>query len=146
MKVRFAGMVAIEPSSGTGHELGMAAESALAVAEDAVTALECRDGAADCIDPSGELGSHDRYSWPSEPREEPRDEGLGRPIAAVGPVHRGRMDPDQHLVPPRDRLFCLPDPNDVGWAVPCVNRCPHERRLASGAAGRIRRRPADLPG
>ncbi|MFC5266517.1 hypothetical protein ACFPJ1_30750 [Kribbella qitaiheensis] len=42
------------------------------------------------------------------------------------------MDPHKHLVPPRDRLFHLLDPNDIGWAVPGVNRCPHERRLPSG--------------
>lgn len=98
----------------------MAAESALAVAEDALTDLECSDTGSDSLDHSGELGSHDRHSWPSESREEPRDEGLGRPLAAVGSVDRRRVDPRKHLVPLRDRLFHLLDPNDIWRAVPGV--------------------------
>lgn len=69
---------------------------------------------------------------PPEPGEEPENEGLGRPVAAVRPIHRRRVNHDEHLVLVWFRLAHFRDPNDVGCAVTRVNRCLQEWECSAG--------------
>ncbi len=94
----------------------MRAERALDVPEHPLPYLEGRDAAADRLDLSGELGPEEPPFWlqPDQAGEKPQDEGLRRPVAAVGPIHRCCIDLDEHLVLARFRLVHFHDPNDLG--------------------------------
>src|SRR5512132_290384 len=86
----------------------------------------------------------DLHPWPPQPGEESR-ERLGPPEPAVGPVHRGRVHLDQHLVVVGRRPGHLRDPHHVRRAVAVVDGCLHvdvnspthhpDSRLASARLG-----------
>jgi hypothetical protein len=103
----------------------MGPERSPAEPEHPVADREGGDPAADRLHLAGELGPEDRHPRPPQPDEEPVEERLGRPHPAVGPVHRDRMDPDQHVVVLDGRLLHLNDPDDLRRTVPIANRCPH---------------------
>src|SRR5512132_4438544 len=66
----------------------------------------------------------DLHPWPPQPGEESR-ERLGPPEPAVGPVHRGRVHLDQHLVVVGGGLGHLGDPDHLRWAGAVVDGCLH---------------------
>ena len=104
---------------GDRQVLGVSTEPALAESEHLVADREGRDAAADRLDHSRELIPEDRRPWPDEPAEEPNEEGLARPEAAVRPIHRRRVDLDEHLVvpdrPARRPLRSEPRPAGRTW-------------------------------
>jgi hypothetical protein len=114
-----------------GHRqvLGMGTEPApvlqSAVAEHPVADRQGRDATADRLDLAGKLIAQDRHLRPDQPGEQPHDEGLARPEAGVRPVHRGRMNLDQHLVAGGRRLVHLGDPHHLRRTVAGVYGCPH---------------------
>jgi hypothetical protein len=109
----------------------MRTEPVPAEAEHPLADLEGRDATADRLDLSRELVPEDRHPWPEKPVEEAIDEGLGRPHAAVGPVHRGRVNLDEHLVVLGRRLVHLCDPNHVRRTVSGVHCCLHGWTVAT---------------
>src|SRR4029450_6958165 len=78
--------------------LGVGAEPLPGEAEDPVADREGRDLTADRLHRARELTALDLRPRSSQPGEEPREERPGPPEPAVGPVHRGRVHLDQHLV------------------------------------------------
>jgi hypothetical protein len=115
----------------------MSTERALIVSEHLIADLERTDAAADRLDHSRKLSSQDRRVWPDKPGEESHEEGLGRPVGAVRPVHRRRVNLDEQLVVPGSRLLHFGDQDHFGRAVPPLDRCLHGRSLTgSGLADR----------
>ena len=90
---------------GNRHVFGMSTERAFVVPEHPVADLEGRDAGADRLDYSCELIPEDRHPWSDESAEQSHDEGLGSPEAAVRPIHRRRVNLDEHLVVSGRRLF-----------------------------------------
>jgi hypothetical protein len=83
----------------------MSAERALVVSEHLVADPERRDAAADRLDHARKLSAQDRRPGPDKPGEESHEEGLGSPVGAVRPIHRGRVDLDEQPGVPRSRLL-----------------------------------------
>ncbi|GAA3287084.1 hypothetical protein GCM10020260_23000 [Nesterenkonia halobia] len=118
------------------HQLGMRAEPALAVAEDAVSRAEARDPSAHGDDVSGVLGAQDgpaRATQAGGGAQDPRPRGT---IGAVGAVHRGGADADEHLVVGRLRRRDVDHLHDVRRAVLRGDRCPHQCLLTRSVTGR----------
>lgn len=103
----------------------MGAELPFPEPEDPVSDREGRDAPADRFHHARKLRAQDRDPGPGQPGEDPDDEGLGGPEAAVRPVHGCEADLDEHLVVPGDRLGDVRDANHVRRAVPGVNGGPH---------------------
>jgi hypothetical protein len=110
---------------GHGHIFGVGTEPGPVVAEHPVADLKERDTTADRLDCSCELVPEDGHPWSEKPGEESINEGLGRPQAAVGPVHRRGVNLDEHLVVLGRRLVYFGDPNHVRRTVSGVNCCLH---------------------
>ncbi len=108
------------------HELGVGAES-FVHAEHPVADVEAGHLGAALDDDAGELGAEDPVLGAAEPAEEADEPRAGEPEPAVGPIHRGRVDLDEHLVGRRNRAGDLVDPQHVGVAVPIVDRGAHGR-------------------
>src|SRR3990172_6473040 len=64
------------------------------------------------------LFAEDRHLRLEEPAEETDDPRLGRPEAAVRPVHRRRVNLNEHLVGPGRRRLDVRDPDHLRRAVP----------------------------
>ncbi len=107
------------------HQLGVGAEAVGVDPEDGVAHGELGDRRAGGLDHARQLGAEHRPLRPDEPAHEPDHERLALAEAGVGPVDRGGMHSDQHLVVGRHRVRHLYDPENFGWAIALVPGCSH---------------------
>jgi hypothetical protein len=115
-----------------GQVLRVGTAGGVVVPEHPVTDGEGRHGRADGCDLSSELIAQDRHPWPHQPGEDPDEERLGPPDAAVGAVHRRRVDIDEHLVVRCRRRRHIHHAHHVRRAVPSVHRGLHACTVAAG--------------
>ena len=127
-KVKFAGMAA-RAVFRNGHVFGMTTECTVVVSEHSVADLEGCHGAP-TSSTSGELIAEDCQPWPDNASKESHDKWLCSPETTICPIHRGRMNLDEHLVVSDRRLFHVGDPNHIRRAVPRVDCCLHRWTVA----------------
>ena len=99
----------------------MGAEIARRHAEDARARLKRGNARAGHLHCPSEIHAEDRVLGPQKTDEEADEKGTGAEHAAIGPVDRRRMDPDRDLARLRFRFRRLPDLQDIGRSVACVD-------------------------
>jgi hypothetical protein len=94
-------------------------------AENAVARPELTDAGTDRRDLPGELHSGDLAFRAQQAGERPREEGIGRADAAIGPRDRRRVHLHERLVVGRNRPLDVVEPEHLRRAVPLVDDRPH---------------------
>ena len=108
-------------------------------AEDPVTDLELGHVGADRIDLSGQVAAQNPPPWAPDTSGKAGHERRSFSQRAVGPAHRGCVDPDPDLVGLGNGRFDIFEPEDVRRPVSVVDNGPHGsdstahlRRIVSG--------------
>ena len=105
-------------------------------AEDPVTDLELGHVGADRIDLSGQVAAQNPPPWAPDTSGKAGHERRSFSQRAVGPAHRGCVDPDPDLVVLGHWRLDVFEPEDIGRSVPIVDHGSHEPHSTAATPAR----------
>jgi hypothetical protein len=96
-------------------------------AKDPLADGELGDRRADCGDLTGQLTAENGALGATQAEEGAHEDGMSPQPPTIAAVDSRRVDLDQELVVPGDRLLDLCELLHLGRSIPVVDHCSHER-------------------